>query len=99
MFTWVWKLCRTSQRLKNYARFLSWLTGSLLLCGHGQYPHPFYQNSLSDHDATVLTQILISFQFAVALQGTARIYSPGYEPGTWNTILIAFSELLVVAIM
>lgn len=47
----------------------------------------------------MLTQILLAFQFAVALQGTILIYAPAYDPKTWYTILIAWAELVVIAAM
>lgn len=47
----------------------------------------------------VLSQILISFQFAVVLQGTIMIYLPTYVPKTWWTILIAWAELFCIAVV
>lgn len=34
MFTWTFRLCRSSRRLDPWARFLSWIVGSFLLCSH-----------------------------------------------------------------
>lgn len=34
MYTWTFRLCRLSPTLRPLARFLSWLCGSFLLCGH-----------------------------------------------------------------
>lgn len=34
MFTWVFRLCRSSRRLDPFARYLSWVIGSFLLCYH-----------------------------------------------------------------
>ncbi|POY75992.1 hypothetical protein BMF94_1077 [Rhodotorula taiwanensis] len=34
MFTWVFRLCRSKKALNPWARYLSWMTGSLLLCSH-----------------------------------------------------------------
>ena len=33
-YTWTFRLCRLSPTLRPLARFLSWLCGSFLLCGH-----------------------------------------------------------------
>ncbi|GAA5865779.1 hypothetical protein JCM1840_003257 [Sporobolomyces johnsonii] len=34
MFTWVFRLCRSKKSLDPWARYASWVTGSLLLCSH-----------------------------------------------------------------
>ncbi|BGP42977.1 hypothetical protein JCM10449v2_006992 [Rhodotorula kratochvilovae] len=34
MFTWVFRLCRSSKGLNPWARYASWIVGSLLLCSH-----------------------------------------------------------------
>ncbi|KAL8292658.1 hypothetical protein RQP46_001270 [Phenoliferia psychrophenolica] len=34
MFTWVFRLCRSSRRFDSLARYASWVTGSFLLCSH-----------------------------------------------------------------
>lgn len=34
MFTWTFRICRTSRRLDPWARFLSWIVGSFLLVSH-----------------------------------------------------------------
>ncbi|KAK4704983.1 hypothetical protein P7C70_g1220, partial [Phenoliferia sp. Uapishka_3] len=34
MFTWVFRLCRSSKRFDAFARYASWITGSFLLCSH-----------------------------------------------------------------
>lgn len=34
MFTWVFRLCRSKKRLNPWARYASWVVGSLLLCSH-----------------------------------------------------------------
>ncbi|SCV69196.1 BQ2448_2216 [Microbotryum intermedium] len=34
MFTWTFRLCRSSRRLDPWARYLSWIVGSFLLCSH-----------------------------------------------------------------
>ncbi|KAM0752190.1 hypothetical protein T439DRAFT_287531 [Meredithblackwellia eburnea MCA 4105] len=34
MFTWVFRLCRSSKRFDGWARYASWVTGSFLLCSH-----------------------------------------------------------------
>ena len=34
MFTWVFRLCRSSKRFDSLARYASWVTGSFLLCSH-----------------------------------------------------------------
>lgn len=34
MFTWVFKLARASEKTRDWARFLSWMTGSFLLVAH-----------------------------------------------------------------
>ncbi|SCZ97268.1 BZ3500_MvSof-1268-A1-R1_Chr4-2g07099 [Microbotryum saponariae] len=34
MFTWTFRLCRSSRRLDIWARYLSWIVGSFLLCSH-----------------------------------------------------------------
>ncbi|GAA6056973.1 hypothetical protein JCM3770_001993 [Rhodotorula araucariae] len=34
MFTWVFRLCRSSKSLNPWARYASWIVGSLLLCSH-----------------------------------------------------------------
>ena len=44
----------------------------------------------------VLTQVLLCFQFATALQGTAMLYAPNYEPSLWRTLAIAWTEMLVI---
>lgn len=72
MFTWVWKLCRGSTIFKPWARFLSWVTGSFLLCGH------------------ILSQILLTFQFATALQGTIIVFHPAFIHTKWTTVGIAW---------
>ncbi|GAA5900155.1 hypothetical protein JCM6882_002628 [Rhodosporidiobolus microsporus] len=33
-FTWVFRLCRSKRRLDPWARYMSWVTGSILLCSH-----------------------------------------------------------------
>ncbi|GAA5878717.1 hypothetical protein JCM3774_000484 [Rhodotorula dairenensis] len=34
MFTWVFRLCRSRKALNPWARYASWIVGSLLLCSH-----------------------------------------------------------------
>lgn len=34
MFTWVFRLCRSKKSLNPWARYASWVVGSLLLCSH-----------------------------------------------------------------
>ncbi|GAA97304.1 uncharacterized protein L969DRAFT_14610 [Mixia osmundae IAM 14324] len=78
MYSWTFLLCRACPPLRGSARYISWVTGSFLLCGH------------------ILTQVLLSWQFAVAMQGCVSIIYTSYSPRDFHALLIAYAQTMVI---
>lgn len=83
MFTWVFRLCRSRKWLDPWARYASWVVGSLLLCSHILLQVRFrYLCSLSAElvaglvaDRASDTQIIVTWQFAHNLLGVIGLWT------------------------
>lgn len=79
MFTWTFRLCRSSKRLDSSARFTSFTVGSILLCAH----------ILTQIVLAYQLSKQIQETLAFSLYSTAANFS------IWRTIFIAWGVLLL----
>lgn len=91
MFTWVFRLCRSKKALNPWARYLSWMTGSLLLCSHLLLQVRSHDRIIGSGTRTDMppSQIIITWQFAHNIAGVVGLFTEK-DYSHWVTIALGW---------